>query len=89
MNLPEGAVAFSHRVPGQRANVRIVEHNNAVIGFNMLGARWNHQQFEVWIRERRRLDEVMANLHLAQFDVEFGRLPLQSTRAAYATWRKT
>ncbi len=89
VNLPQGAMAFSHRVPGQLANVRIVEHRNAVIGFNMLGARWNHQQFEVWIRERRRLDEVIANLHLAQFDVEFGRLPLQSTRAAYAAWRKT
>ena len=89
VNLPEGAVAFSHRVPGQRANVRIVERNNAVIGFNMLGARWNHRQFEAWIRERRRLDEVIANLHLAQFDVEFGRLPLQSTRAAHAAWRKT
>lgn len=88
VNLPAGAEAFFHRVPGRRASLRIASSDNAVIGFNMLGARWNHTHFETWIRERRSLDYVMAHLHQAQFDVEFGRLPLDSARAAYAAERK-
>lgn len=84
VNVPAGAEVFFHRVPGRRASIRIASHHGAVIGFNMLGARWNHSQFETWIRERRGVDHVMANLHRAQFDVEFGRLPLDSARAAYA-----
>ena len=87
VKLPEDAVAFAHRVPGQRATVRIAARQGVVMGFNMLGARWDHQQLETWIRERRSMDEVMASLHRAQFDVEFGRLPLLSVRAAYAAWR--
>lgn len=87
VKLPDDAVAFTHRVPGQRATVRIAARQGAVLGFSMLGARWNHQQLEAWIRERRSMDEVIANLHRAQFDVEFGRLPLESVRAAYAAWR--
>ena len=53
------------------------EDNDRVIGFNMLGSRWNHRILEKWIRERRSLDYVKKNLAKAQFDVEFGRTKLQ------------
>ena len=62
----------------------MIEHEGAVIGFNMLGSRWDHARFEDWINERRSLDYVMDNLHLAQFDVEFGRTDL-ALRAAAST----
>jgi NADPH-dependent 2,4-dienoyl-CoA reductase/sulfur reductase-like enzyme len=77
LNLPSTARCYFHQVPGREVTIRIVENEGAVIGFNMIGSRWNHEYFEKWIRERRSLDEVLAQLHLAQFDVEFGRIPLE------------
>ncbi len=80
---PAGATTFFHRVPGKDASIRIVENEGAVVGVNLLGSRWNHKWFEKWIAERRSMAHVVANLHLAQFDVEFGRLALESVRAAF------
>jgi len=85
--IPDGASSFFHRIPGREISIRIVENGGSVIGFNMLGARWNHEWFEKWIRERRSMDEVVAQLHLAQYDVEFGRAPLESVRAAFGEFR--
>jgi NADPH-dependent 2,4-dienoyl-CoA reductase/sulfur reductase-like enzyme len=82
-NLPPGADNFYFRFPGAEASLRIVEHGGAVIGFNMLGSRWDHTFFERWIAERRTLDYVMDNLARAQFDVEFGRRELAGAQAAY------
>ena len=42
-----------------------------VVGFNMLGSRWNHEPLLQWIHERRGLDWVLKRLHEAQFDEEF------------------
>ncbi len=67
--------SFFHQVPGKDISFRIMHENGAVTGFNMLGSRWDHTYFENWIHERRTLKEVLANLHQAQFDVEFGRIP--------------
>jgi NADPH-dependent 2,4-dienoyl-CoA reductase/sulfur reductase-like enzyme len=81
---PPGAFHFYSRIPGKDVSVRIVEHRGAVIGFNMLGSRWDHTFFERWIAERRALDYAVAHLHEAQFDVEFGRQELSQVRAEYA-----
>lgn len=86
--LPEGALSFFHRLPGVPASIRLIEHDGAVIGFNMLGSRWDHTWFERWIRERRSMEDVMRNLHLAQFDVEFGRINLEGARAAFAQYQR-
>ena len=85
--IPEAAVSFSYRAPDREAAVRIVEHGGAVIGFNMLGSRWNHAHLERWIHERRSLGEVVERLHEAQFDVEFGRLDLRPLRRRFEQWR--
>ena len=69
------AESFFHQVPGKEISFRIMHENGAVTGFNMLGSRWDHTYFEKWIHERRTLKEVLANLHQAQFDVEFSRIP--------------
>src|SRR5437773_3735860 len=66
---PLGSRDFYSRVPRKNVSVRILEHAGAVIGFNMLGSRWNHDFFERWIAERRDLDYVMEHLSEAQFDV--------------------
>lgn len=74
--IPDGAASYFHRWPGRDISIRILHHQDAVIGFNMLGSRWNHTWFERWIHERRPLGYVLENLHRAQFDVEFGRVSL-------------
>jgi NADPH-dependent 2,4-dienoyl-CoA reductase/sulfur reductase-like enzyme len=83
----EGTRSFFCRLPGKQASVRIVERAGAVVGFNMLGSRWNHTFFERWITERRDLDYVVEHLREAQFDVEFGRVDLAPVHATYRDWK--
>jgi NADPH-dependent 2,4-dienoyl-CoA reductase/sulfur reductase-like enzyme len=84
---PQGSRTFFCRIPGKEASVRIVEQNGAVIGVNMLGARWDHTFFERWIAERRGMGYVVEHLQEAQFDVEFGRVGLAAVVAAYRAWK--
>jgi NADPH-dependent 2,4-dienoyl-CoA reductase/sulfur reductase-like enzyme len=86
---PEGARTFFCRIPGKEASVRIVEQHGAVIGVNMLGARWDHTFFERWIAERRSMDYVIEHLREAQFDVEFGRVDVAAAEARYREWKST
>jgi len=86
-SLPEGSRSFYSRVPGREVSMRIVEREGAVIGFNMLGSRWDHTFFERWIEERRSLDYVVERLHEAQFDVEYGRQSLATLRDDYRRWK--
>jgi NAD(P)H-nitrite reductase large subunit len=59
------------RVPGQFVSQRVVLKGDRVVGFNMLGSRWDHEPLLQWIHERRDLDFVLAHLPEAQFDEEF------------------
>jgi len=59
------------RVPGRCASQRIVTKGGRVVGFNMLGGRWNHAPLMEWIQQRRSLDWVLEHLREAQFDEEF------------------
>jgi 3-phenylpropionate/trans-cinnamate dioxygenase ferredoxin reductase subunit len=79
-----GSHHFGARVPGREVGVRISEAGDAVVGFNMLGSRWDHTKFEQWITERRSLDYVIQHLQQAQFDVEFGRQDLTEIRNQYS-----
>ena len=85
-SLPGVQTFFCH-LPAREASVRITERAGAVIGINMLGARWDHSIFERWIAERRDMDYAVAHLPEAQFDVEFGRVDLTPVAAAYHNWR--
>lgn len=84
---PSGATSFFCRIPGKETSVRIVEHEGAVVGLNMLGSRWDHTVFERWIAERRTMDYVVEHLAEAQFDVEFGRADLTSVAPSYRLWK--
>jgi NADPH-dependent 2,4-dienoyl-CoA reductase/sulfur reductase-like enzyme len=59
------------RAPGRYESQRVVLKGGRVIGFNMLGSRWNHEPLMRWIEERRGLDYVLQHLAEAQFDEEF------------------
>lgn len=80
------AVLMTHpRRPHVTARVVFDPESRAVIGFNMLGARWDHRLLARWVQERRDVDWALGHLKDAQFDVEFGRLPLdQMTRQEVA-----
>ena len=62
-----------HRVPGTFESQRIVCREDRVVGFNMLGSRWDHEVLLRFIHERRTLSWVTKHLHEAQFDEEFTR----------------
>jgi NADPH-dependent 2,4-dienoyl-CoA reductase/sulfur reductase-like enzyme len=53
--------------------MRVVYTDDSVIGFNSLGIRYRHRTCERWIRERRSVEHVLANLPEANFDPEFAR----------------
>lgn len=72
---PEDREYFSS-VPGRPVSVRMIGHNGAFAGISLLGSRWRHEMFERWIAERRSIAFVVENLQQAQFDVEFGRVPM-------------
>jgi NADPH-dependent 2,4-dienoyl-CoA reductase/sulfur reductase-like enzyme len=60
-----------HRMPGTFESQRIVCRGDRVVGFNLLGSRWNHEVLLRFIHERRALAWVTTHLHEAQFDEEF------------------
>jgi len=53
-----------------RSTTRIVTQDDLVVGFNMLGRRWDHSVFIRWIEERRTLAWVLEHLNEAAFDTE-------------------
>ena len=53
-----------------RSTTRIVVQDGRVVGFNMLGRRWDHSVLIRWIEERRALPWVLAHLNDASFDTE-------------------
>ena len=63
--------SWFQRLPGQFVSQRIVVKGDRVVGFNMLGSRWDHEPLLQWIHERRSLDYVLEHLPEAQFDEEF------------------
>lgn len=74
--VPEGAESVYRRHPTKAMSQRIVHHQGRVLGFNMLGSRWDHAVLSQWVDEARSLSWVTRRLAEAQFDVEFGRAPL-------------
>lgn len=54
-----------------RSTTRIVSRRGEVIGFNLLGRRYDHTVLMRWINERRSPDWVLDHLSDAAFDTEF------------------
>lgn len=53
-----------------RSTTRIVLSGERVVGFNLLGRRWDHEVLLRFIEEHRPLDYVLAHLNEASFDTE-------------------
>ncbi len=54
-----------------RSSTRIVVQDGRVVGFNLLGRRWDHSVLLRWLEERRTLHWVLGRLQEASFDTEF------------------
>jgi NAD(P)H-nitrite reductase large subunit len=76
LNLPSGTRGLFRKHPRRAVSQRVLHHEGRVVGFNMLGSRWNHELLTAWIEQERELDWVLEHLRDAQFDVEFGRADL-------------
>ena len=61
---------FEERGP-VRSTTRVVLAGERVVGFNLLGRRWDHTVLLRWIEEHRSLAWVLDHLAEAAFDTEF------------------
>jgi NAD(P)H-nitrite reductase large subunit len=77
MSLADGTPTILMRPPRGDVSLRIVHDGSRVLGFNMLGSRWDHEVLQRWIAERRGPAWVVEHLREAQYDVEFGRLDVR------------
>jgi NADPH-dependent 2,4-dienoyl-CoA reductase/sulfur reductase-like enzyme len=67
----EGEENWFHEEKGAvRSTLRVVTQEGTVVGFNMLGRRWDHRVLVRWIDERRDLDYVLDRLPQALYDAE-------------------
>ncbi len=68
----DGEKNFYSQEEGTHNTVRITYlPDNKVVGFNMLGRRWDHRILVQWIDEKRTLSWVLDHLHKALYDEEF------------------
>ena len=65
--------------------MRLVYTDESVIGFDSLGIRYRHRTCERWIREKRSVGHVLANLPEANFDPEFSA---RHEREMVRTWKE-
>lgn len=76
VRVPDGTPSRYYKLPGKPVSARVVHDGERVLGFNMLGSRWNHEILQRWVDERRSPDWVHRHLREAQYDVEFGQAPI-------------
>ncbi|MGE0785346.1 MAG: NAD(P)/FAD-dependent oxidoreductase [Sandaracinaceae bacterium] len=70
MLVPDERNWFFEERGAVRSTTRIVLSGDRVVGFNLLGRRWDHEVLIRWIEEHRSLDFVRAHLNDASFDTE-------------------
>jgi hypothetical protein len=59
--------------PDGRKSIRLVFDRDSlkILGFNLMGIRYRHEVCEKWINNGTKVEEVLQNLGLANFDPEF------------------
>lgn len=70
---PENHVSIYWEHTDGRKSVRIIydQDTGSVLGFNLMGVRYRHEVCEAWIKAQTPVEQVLANLGLANFDPEF------------------
>jgi len=85
LRLPPSTPTIRLHDARRHVSLRIVHDGNRVLGFNMLGSRWDHERLVAWVEQRRGPEWVVDHLADAQFDVEFGRIPLKRLERSAGT----
>ncbi len=68
----EGEENWYQHEPGTHFTERITYlPDRTVVGFNLLGRRWDHRVLVSWIERKKKLDWVLDHFHEALFDEEF------------------
>jgi NADPH-dependent 2,4-dienoyl-CoA reductase/sulfur reductase-like enzyme len=76
-DLPAGSSTLFRSATDRLVTQRIAfDSDRRVLGFSMLGSRWDHRVLIRWIHEQRSVDYVREHLASARFDVEFGGVDL-------------
>ncbi len=70
--LPEGHKWYYYEASGGEKSVRLYWNaaTGAVTGFHLMGTRYRQDVCFAWIAERRHIEEVVADLGMADFDPE-------------------
>ncbi len=70
--LPDGHKWYYYEAPGGEKSVRLYWNaaTGAVTGFHLMGTRYRQDVCFAWIGERTHVEEVVANLGMADFDPE-------------------
>lgn len=71
LSADEASLYWEH--PDGKKSIRIVynRQSRAVLGFNLMGIRYRQEVCERWIQQQSSLEQVLAQLSLANFDPEF------------------
>ncbi len=79
--------SFYWQHPDGKICFRVVfnKSDDVVIGFNVLGMRLRHEVCDKWLQQKRKIDDVMSNLHQVNFDPEFFDKHHKTMLAAYNT----
>ena len=67
----ESRTYFFEERTSVRSTTRIVARGEQVVGFNLLGRRWDHRVLARFIEQRREMSYVLQHLNEAAFDTEF------------------
>ncbi|MBP6238992.1 MAG: FAD-dependent oxidoreductase [Saprospiraceae bacterium] len=70
---PENITSLYWQHPSENKAIRINYEtaSGAVTGFNLMGIRYRHAVCEKWIADKTKIETVIENLSLANFDPEF------------------
>ena len=83
--LPEDLESLYWEHPDGNKAIRINydKITHAVRGFNLMGIRYRHEVCEKWIAEKTKIEQVLQNMSLANFDPEFAKTHEQSFIALF------
>ncbi len=69
----ENEAVFYHEAPCGKKAIRIVyeKDSHKLVGLNLMGVRYRHEVADHWLRKGATMQEVLPELHKANFDPEF------------------
>ncbi len=76
-------IYWEHANGKHAIRINFDKNTEGVVGFNLMGVRYRHEVCEQWIKEKTKVETVLQNLGLANFDPEFYREYEEQVVAVY------